>query len=88
MLLPYRDDNPTVLTPYVTVGLIGACVAVWVVAQGMGAETRLAESVCALGLVPGDLVHRLPPGSSFDIGGGTSCQVGAGWQRLSTYCRT
>ena len=75
MLLPYRDDNPTVLTPYVTVALIAANIAVWIVVQGMGSDQRLAQTVCELGLVPGDLLHRLPAGFSFEIGGGSVCQI-------------
>ena len=86
MLLPYRDDNPTVLTPYVTVGLIAANIAVWIVVQGMGSDQRLAQTVCELGLVPGDLLHRLPIGSTFEIGGGFGCRVGAeaSWYTLFT----
>jgi len=75
MLLPYRDDNPTVLTPFITVALIAANIAVWVVVQGMGSDQRLAQTVCELGLIPGDLLHRLPVGFSFDLGPGMVCQV-------------
>ncbi len=86
MLLPYRDDNPTVLTPYVTVALIAANIAVWIVVQGMGSDQRLAQTVCALGLVPGDLLHRLPLGATFEIGGGFACRIGAesSWYTLFT----
>ena len=86
MLLPYRDDNPTVLTPFVTVALIAANVAVWVVVQGMGSDQRLAQTVCELGLIPGDLLHRLPIGFSFDIGAGSVCQVQGGnaWYTVFT----
>ena len=59
-MFPYRDDNPTILNPYVTVALIAANLAVWVVLQGMGSDQRLAQTVCELGLIPGDLTHHLP----------------------------
>ena len=86
MLFPYRDDNPTFLTPYVTVSLIAANLAVWVVVQGMGSDYRLAQTVCELGLIPGDLLHRLPLGYQFVVNGGATCEVGGGssWYTLVT----
>jgi membrane associated rhomboid family serine protease len=77
-MFPYRDDNPSVLTPVVTVALIAANLAVWIVLQGMGNDQRLAASVCELGLIPGDLLHRLPVGYAFPVGDGMSCVVEAG----------
>ena len=35
-MFPLRDDNPTLLTPYVTVVLILANVVVWLYVQGAG----------------------------------------------------
>jgi membrane associated rhomboid family serine protease len=86
MLFPYRDDNPTVLTPYVTVALIAANLAIWVVVQGMGSDYRLAETVCQYGLTPGDLTHRLALGSQFMVTNGSSCVVagGSSWYTLFT----
>ncbi len=55
-MFPIRADNPTFLTPIVTVALIVANVAVWATAQGLGSDLRLAASVCELGLIPGDLL--------------------------------
>ena len=85
-MFPYRDDNPAILTPVVTVGLIAANLAVWIVFQGMGNEQRLAASVCELGLIPGDLLRRLPVGYSFPVSDGISCVVEAGrsWETLLT----
>jgi len=62
-MFPYRDDNPTLSTPIVTLLIIGANVVVWVLVQGMGAEPRLSSSVCKLGLIPGELLSRIPPGT-------------------------
>lgn len=86
MLFPYRDENPTFLTPYVTVSLIAANLAVWVVVQGMGSDARLAQTVCELGLTPGDLLHRLPVGYQFMVTGGAVCEVagGSSWYTLIT----
>lgn len=86
MLLPYRDENPTVLTPFITVALIAANVAVWVVVQAMGSDQRLAQTVCELGLIPGDLTHRIVAGFMFDVGGGQVCEIrgGSSWYTLFT----
>ncbi|MES2125121.1 MAG: rhomboid family intramembrane serine protease [Gemmatimonadota bacterium] len=85
-MFPYRDENPAILTPFVTVGLIAANLAVWIVFQGMGNPQQLAASVCELGLIPGDLLHRLPTGYSFPVGDGMACVVEAGrsWETLLT----
>jgi membrane associated rhomboid family serine protease len=74
-MFPYRDDNPTVLTPYVTVGLIALNVIVWVVVQGLGTTGPLARSVCELGLVPGELLQTVPPGSGTALGPNLVCVV-------------
>ena len=86
MLFPYRDDNPIVLTPVVTVALIAANLAVWVVVQGMGSDQSLARTVCQLGLTPGDLLHRLPVGYQFMVTEGAACEVvgGNSWYTLVT----
>lgn len=85
-MFPYRDENPGLLTPYVTVGIIAANLVVWVLIQGMGTDPQLAASVCQLGLVPGDLLQRLPVGYEIPVGSGMSCVVEAGrpWQTLFT----
>lgn len=83
-MFPYRDDNPAILTPFVTVGLIAANVAAWVVLQGMGGDVALATSVCELGLVPGDLLGRIPIGTAIPIGPGMSCVIepGTPWRTV------
>lgn len=55
-MFPIRDDNPHILQPFVTYALIGLNVAAWVFLQGLGAEPALSQSVCQLGLIPGDLL--------------------------------
>ena len=34
-MFPYKDDNPTILTPYVTVGIIVVTSVVWFVVQAI-----------------------------------------------------
>ncbi|SDH10522.1 Membrane associated serine protease, rhomboid family [Roseospirillum parvum] len=61
-MLPLHDDNPTRLRPWVTWGLIGACVAIflWQSTLPPGLEFRY---VLALGAIPSVIVgsNHLPP---------------------------
>jgi membrane associated rhomboid family serine protease len=72
-MFPYKDDNPTLATPVVTLLLIGINVAFWVLVQGMGAEPTLSRSVCELGLIPGELLGRLPNGFSIPMSQTMAC---------------
>jgi membrane associated rhomboid family serine protease len=74
-MFPIRDENPHFLTPVVTYGVIAANVLAWAFLQGLGQDPRLAQSVCELGLIPGELLHRLPPGSSFPLGPEAACVI-------------
>jgi membrane associated rhomboid family serine protease len=75
-MFPYKDENPTVLTPYVTIGLIVLNVLTWVFIQGLGSAAPLAKSVCELGLTPGELLRTVPPGTVVPLGDGYQCVVG------------
>jgi membrane associated rhomboid family serine protease len=86
-MFPYRDDNPTLSTPIVTIMLISVTVGAWVLVQGMGAEPRLSRSVCELGLIPGELLHRVPPGTSLPLSPTSRCVLGMGgstWYTMLT----
>jgi membrane associated rhomboid family serine protease len=72
-MFPYRDDNPTLGTSVVTYLLIGLNVTAWVLVQGMGAEPYLSQSVCKLGLIPGEFLGRLPPGYSVPVSETLAC---------------
>jgi membrane associated rhomboid family serine protease len=75
-MFPYRDDNPTLATPIVTLLFIVANVVTWLLVQGMGAEPALSRSVCELGLIPGDFLRRLPEGYVVPMGEATMCEIG------------
>jgi membrane associated rhomboid family serine protease len=77
-MFPYRDDNPTLATPVVTLLIITANVFVWLVVQGMGAEPNLSRSVCELGLIPGEFLGRLPDGFRVPLGPAAVCVLGEG----------
>jgi membrane associated rhomboid family serine protease len=74
-MFPYRDDNPTLATPIVTLLLIGANVAFWILVQGMGAEPSLSRSVCELGLIPGEFLGLLPDGFTLPLSRSTVCVI-------------
>lgn len=79
-MIPYHDENETQRTPYITLTLIALNVVAWLVAQGAGATLPLAQSVCNLGLIPGELTGLLPPGTSFPMGDGLVCATDQGSQ--------
>jgi membrane associated rhomboid family serine protease len=75
-MFPIRDDNPTLGTPAITVVLIGLNVAAWILVQGMGVEPTLSQSVCELGLIPGELLGRIPVGQTLQMSRDLSCVIG------------
>lgn len=75
-MFPYRDDNPTLATPFVTFLLIALNAAVWIFLQGMGTEPGLSRSVCELGLIPGEFLGRVTEGTTLRLGPGTACVLG------------
>ena len=85
-MFPLRDDNPTILTPLVTIILIGINVAVWFYIQGAGtSEQMLAQSVCRFGAIPGELSGELSGYDGIDLGAGMTCQFGGlTWSALLT----
>ena len=85
-MFPYRDDNPTLRTPFVTAGIIAITAIVWVVVQGAGGQPALARSVCELGAIPGELLRRLASPVQIPIGPGMACEVGGdpSWHTVFT----
>src|SRR3989441_505976 len=67
-MFPYKDENPTILTPVVTVGIIAANLAAWLFVQGAGTEEAVLRSVCQLGLIPGEVLGRVPVGTAIPLG--------------------
>ncbi len=75
-MFPYRDDNPTLATPVVTILLIALNAVVWIFVQGMGAEPGLSRSVCELGLIPGELLGRVTEGTTLRLSPTSVCVLG------------
>jgi len=76
-MFPYKDENPTLTSPVVTVAIIAANVAVWVLVQGMGSDPALQASVCDLGLMPGRLFGTIPAGARVPLSPDVACIVGS-----------
>ena len=86
-MFPIRDDNPHFTTPYATYGLIAVNALVWALLQGFGTEPALSSSVCQLGLVPADLLHTAPAGTSFPLTPDSVCTLsgdGSSWHTVIT----
>lgn len=75
-MFPYKDENPTVLTPLVTFGIIGVNVLIWVFVQGLGSEPNMSRSVCELALIPGELLGRVAPGTQVPLTQRAVCVLG------------
>ena len=74
-MFPIRDDNPTFLRPYATYFIVALNILAWTSIQGLGSEPPLSQSVCALGLLPGELFQLVPVGTAFQIGPNATCQI-------------
>ena len=77
-MFPLRDDNPTSTPAVVTWAIVGLNLAGGVFVQGAGMGDSVAASVCNYGLIPGELLLRVKPGSGFDMGNGMACVMDAG----------
>jgi rhomboid family protein len=84
-MIPYRDENETQRTAYVTITIIALNVLAWILIQGAGATLPLAESVCNLGLIAGELTGTLQPGTSFPMDRGLVCLTDPGRQPLNLF---
>src|SRR5678816_220312 len=56
------------------------CVVAWVVVQGAGATVPVAASVCNLGLIPGELMGAVRPGTEIPMGETLVCVTDPGSQ--------
>lgn len=85
-MFPLYDENPTEIFPIFTIGLIAASVAVWVSLQGAGLSPQaLAESVCALGMIPAEITGRTQGYEGVRLGPEVVCAFGgARWATVVT----
>ena len=58
-VFPLRDENPTILTPIITILMVVANVAVWILIQGAGTSMEvLSDSVCRYGAIPAEITGK------------------------------
>ena len=77
-MFPLRDENPSLLSPVGTYLIIALNLLSWLLVQGLGSEPTLTKSVCEYGLIPGELLGRLPVGEQVPLGNQLSCVLGYG----------
>ncbi|MBX7078211.1 MAG: rhomboid family intramembrane serine protease [Nannocystaceae bacterium] len=75
-MFPYRDDNPTLRTPVVTIALIAVNVLIWVLLQGAGTEPALTASICEHGAIPANLTGALRHEVAVELAPQVTCIVG------------
>src|SRR5579862_6324286 len=75
-VFPYKVEHPRLSPPVVTVGLIGLNVLAWLFLEGAGSNEALASAVCQLGLIPGELLGLLHPGTRVPLGPEAVCVIG------------
>jgi membrane associated rhomboid family serine protease len=79
-MFPYHDENETQRTSYCTVVIIALNIFAWIFVQGAGMTASFFESVCNLGLIPGELTATLPPGTGFPMTDRLVCVTDPGRQ--------
>jgi membrane associated rhomboid family serine protease len=75
-MFPISDDNPTLRTPVMTYLLLGIIAFVWIFVQKAGLDGyALAKSVCAWGMMPGELTGRARLGLEVPLSRTLQCLV-------------
>ncbi len=77
-MIPLSVENRTVRPPWMTILILVAIFAVWIMVQGGGLPTNdrlLATTVCNFGMVPGEITHLAPLGQAVPLGPGLECAV-------------
>jgi membrane associated rhomboid family serine protease len=81
-VIPLKDENPTELTPIVTLLIIGLNVAAWLLLQGAGEQQALEASVYALGAVPCEITSRCAVEGLSWAGTVTSMFMHGSWEHI------
>jgi len=74
-VIPYRDENPTTRPAVVTVAIIALNVLAWLFIEGAGAGRAVDAAVCNYGLIPGEVLQRVAPGTGVEMAPGMICSV-------------
>ncbi|MGY6216494.1 rhomboid family intramembrane serine protease [Methylolobus aquaticus] len=82
-MFPLRDENPTFRRPLATFALIALNIAAWIFVQGMGNGVTMAQSLCAYGLISGELFGLAPLNTAIPLGEGLSCVLDGNTSHLT-----
>lgn len=69
-MIPIRDENPTLHASVATFAIVAINVAVWILVQRLGTFPYLRHSVWRFGLIPGELLGQVSPGTQVPAGRG------------------
>jgi membrane associated rhomboid family serine protease len=69
-MFPIRDENPSLHKSITTYAIIVINALVWLFIQNAGSNPGLIQSIFSFGLIPGELLGTLPPGTRVNIGNG------------------
>ncbi len=85
-MFPLRDENPTLLTPYVTVAIIALNFLVWLYLEGAGfSPDLLSRTICQYGMIPAEVTHHTGGHIGVLLGQGVGCRFGGlTWQAILT----
>jgi membrane associated rhomboid family serine protease len=86
-VFPLRDDNPTLHTSIATFLIIAINIAAWIFVQGIGFNPALTASVVHFGLIPGELLGTVEPGTRIALGQGYTFIITEGprWSTAFTH---
>lgn len=75
-MFPIRDENPTLHKSITTYAIIVLNALVWIFIQNAGFNPGFVQSIFSFGLIPGELLGSLPPGTQVDLGHGITYVIG------------
>ena len=67
-MFPIRDENPTLHASVATFLIVAINAVVWVLVQHLGMQPGLTESVWRYGVIPGEVLGRIAPGTRVPAG--------------------
>lgn len=67
-MFPLRDENPTFRASVATFLIAGVNVAVWIFVQRLGIGPQFTETVWRFGVIPGELLGYVQPGTRVPAG--------------------
>jgi len=75
-MIPIRDENPTLHASAATFTIIGLNIAAWALIQRLGTPPAIFNSIWEYGLIPGELLGNLEPGTAVELGPGVVLRTG------------